>query len=317
MLLGLMLIAGALTVHQRSLTATRNADTVARLQDAGRLALDVIEVDVRMAGYWGRFAQSSLIVNRAGPGQPLPAPFTSMQGTRIDACGGSDSRWAIDLDRPLDGTDDTYGLSCTAVGEPRPGADALIVRRAAEAPSDLLVADRIHLQASHARGTLFVPSPGCTNPRDVACLPDGFTPQDSQARALVVRAYYVASSSTQRADVPSLRRKSFGNVNAASTATALGDEEIVAGVEDLQVRLGLDEDGNGSVDGHGDPGAVPDGATVVTATIWLLVRAEDREPGHVDLTAYQYADMAVPYVPRDEYRRVLVSRTFQLRNARP
>lgn len=315
LLLGTLLIAGALAVHQRALAAIRTAQTVARLQDAGRHALDVIEADVRMAGFWGQFGSSALVVNRAGPAQPLPAPFTPMQGARIDGCGGAGSRWAIDLDAPVDGTDDAYGLSCAAVGTPRLGADTLVVRRAAEAASASLVVDRIHLQASHVGGTLFVPSPGCVDPMNPACLPSGYSPQDSQARTLVVRAYYVASSSTQRADVPSLRRKSFGNVNAASVATALSDEEVVAGVEDLQVRFGVDHDGDGNVDGHADPGAVPIGATVVTATIWLLIRAEDREPGHVDLTAYRYGDMAAPNVPGDAYRRVLVSRTFGLRNA--
>lgn len=317
LLLGTLLIAGALAVHQRARAAMRTADTVARLQDAGRLALDVIEADVRMAGFWGRFGSPALVANRAGPGQPLPAPFTPLQGTRIDGCGGAGSRWAIDLDAPVGGTDDAYGLSCVAVGEPRPAADTLVVRRAAEAPSTSLAADRIHLQASHVAGTLFVPSPGCTDPMNVACLPNGFSPQDSQARTLVVRAYYVASSSTQQADVPSLRRKSFGNVNAASAAAALSDEEVVAGVEDLQVRFGVDTDGDGSVDGHADPGVVPAGATVVSATIWLLVRAEHREPGYLDLAAYSYGDLAEPHVPGDAYRRVLVSRTFELRNAPP
>jgi type IV pilus assembly protein PilW len=317
LLLGTLLIAGALAVHQRARAAMRTADTVARLQDAGRLALDVIEADVRMAGFWGRFDSSALVVNRAGPGQPLPASFTPLQGTRIDSCGGAGSRWAIDLDTPIGGTDDAYGLSCVAVGEPRPGADTLVVRRAAEAPSTSLAAGRIHLQASHLGGALFVPSPGCTDPMDVACLPDGYSPQDSQARTLVVRAYYVASSSTQQAGMTSLRRKSFGNVNAASVAAALSDEEVVAGVEDLQVRFGVDTDGDGNVDGHADPGAVPAGATVVTATTWLLVRAEDREAGYLDLTAYSYGDLAEPYVPGDAYRRVLVSRTFELRNAPP
>lgn len=317
LLLGTLLLAGALAVHQRALAAMRTAETVARLQDAGRLALDVIEADVRMAGFWGRFGSSALVANRAGPGQPLPAPFTPMQGARIDGCGGTGSRWAIDLDTPIDGTDDAYGLACAAASEARPGADTLVLRRAAEAPSVSLVADRIHLQASHAGGALFVPSAGCTDPTSAACLPAGFSPVDSQSRTLVVRAYYVASNSTQQAGVPSLRRKSFGNVNAASVAAALGDEEVATGVEDLQVRFGLDHDGDGSVDGHADPGAVPAGSTVVSATIWLLVRAEDREPGYVDLTAYRYGDMSEPFVPGDAHRRVLVSRTFELRNALP
>jgi type IV pilus assembly protein PilW len=256
-------------------------------------------------------------VNRASPGQPLPVPFTALQGLRIDVCGSTDSRWAIDLDAPLDGTDDTYGLSCAAVGDPRPGADTLVVRRAADAPAVSLEADRIHLQTSHVRGALFVPTPGCTDPTNIACLPDGFSPIDSQARALVVRAYYVASNSTQRADVPSLRRKSFGNVNAVNAAAALSDEEIVSGVEDLQVRFGIDQNGDGSVDTQVDPGAAPEGAAVISATVWLLVRSEEREPGHLDLTTYRYADMIDPYVPGDAYRRILMSRTFLLRNGQP
>jgi len=133
---------------------------------------------------------------------------------------------------------------------------------------------------------------------------------------LGVRAYYLSSRSTARADVPALRRKAFGNVNAASVGESMTDEELVAGIEDLQLRFGVDHDGDGSIDGNAAPGAVPAGATVVSVTVWLRVRAEDAERGHVDRTAYRYGDMGADFVPDDAYRRIVVSRTVALRNVR-
>jgi type IV pilus assembly protein PilW len=131
-----------------------------------------------------------------------------------------------------------------------------------------------------------------------------------------VRAYYVAGRSSLGTDIPSLRRKSFGNPNAATAASAVTDEEIVPGVEDLQVRLGVDTDGDTNADQYVNPGSVPPGAAVVSATLWLRIRAEEREIGHVDDRAYQYADMAAPLTPNDDYRRILVAKTIHLRNTR-
>lgn len=315
--LGLLLVLGAIVIHQRSHTTLRTVDAVARLQEVARLALDVIETDVRMASHWGFVSRADAIVNRAGPGDALPAPFTVLQGARIDLCGGAGTRWAIDLDAYVDGSNDGYGFSCAAVGGARPLADTLLVRRAADSQPTALEANRIYLQTSHLDGRLFVPSPACTDPAQAACLPTGYLPTTSRSRALVVHAYYVSSRSTSRPDVPALRRKSFGNVNAAIAADAITDEEIVAGVEDLQVRFGVDLDADGSVDDYVNPGALPSGASVVAVTIWLRVRSEDREPGHVDGAVYEYDGMGTPYAPHDHYRRVVMARTLQLRNARP
>jgi hypothetical protein len=46
------------------------------------------------------------------------------------------------------------------------------------------------------------------------------------------------------------------------------------------------------------------------------VRAENPEVGYKDTRTYQYADQDIP-APNDAYRRVVVSKTIYLRNARP
>ena len=50
--------------------------------------------------------------------------------------------------------------------------------------------------------------------------------------------------------------------------------------------------------------------------IWLRVRAENPETGYKDTRTYAYADQNIA-APNDAYRRVVMSKTIYLRNARP
>lgn len=312
MLIGLFLILGAVTIYNQSRTAYRASEGVARLQEVARLALDVMEADIRMANFWGLNSRADYIVNRAGDGDPAPAAFSVAQAARISSCGDADSNWAVDLEAYLDGSNNGYGLNCAAFQNAASAtSDVVTVKRTNEVQAATLDTNRIHIQTSRIQGTLFVPA--CNDPANPACIPADYLPPVSQSRQLEVHAYYVATRSTLRNDVPSLRRKTIGNVNAAGF---VNDEEIVAGVEDLQVRLGVDTNGDTNVDQYVNPGAVPAGARVVSATIWLRVRAEDRDFSHTDGNSYQYADMGAAVTPSDNYRRIVVSRTIQLRNTR-
>jgi type IV pilus assembly protein PilW len=316
LIIGLFLIFGAVTIYQQSRATFRTTESVARLQEVARLAMDVLETDIRMANYWGLGNRADFIVNRAAPGQSLPAPFTTAQGGQINTCGGANSNWAINLERYFDGSNNSYGLSgsnCAAFSNAASStADTLVIRRGSESQPATLDVNRIYVQTSRIQGTMFVPTAGCTDPLDPLCIPSAYAPPASQTRQLAVHAYYVATRSTLRADVPSLRRKRFANVNSG---TAVEDEEIVAGIEDFQVRLGVDTNGDTNIDQYVNPGAIPAGATVVSATIWLRVRSEDRDFSHRDGTTYQYADIAA-VAPADNYRRIVVSKTIQLRNTR-
>ena len=77
--------------------------------------------------------------------------------------------------------------------------------------------------------------------------------------------------------MPSLRRKRFANVNTAVAGDAILDEEIVSGVEDLQVRLGVDTNGDSNIDQYVNPGGVPGNAAVVSVT--SLAAGPRRRPG--------------------------------------
>jgi type IV pilus assembly protein PilW len=156
-------------------------------------------------------------------------------------------------------------------------------------------------------------------------IPAGYSAATSQTHRIVVRGYYVDRSSTLLgATVPSLRAKTLRLIDGA-----IEDQEIVSGVEDLQIQLGLDMDpdgdNSGSIDRYvdiNDPlvdpsnaGFDPD-AVVLAVRIWIRVRAERPENGFTDTTNYVYADQNVgPF--NDNFRRLVVSKTIYLRNARP
>jgi hypothetical protein len=107
------------------------------------------------------------------------------------------------------------------------------------------------------------------------------------------------------------------------------DQEVLAGVEDMQIQYGVDTDAVGAVnrgviDRYVDaddqiivPGAagfLPD-AQILSIRVWFRLRSERPENGHDDNTAYAYAD--TNFAANDSFRRLLVSKTIYLRNARP
>jgi type IV pilus assembly protein PilW len=315
MVIGLFLILGAVTVFSQSRSTYRTAESVARLQEIGRLAMDVVETDVRMANFWGMSNHADYIDNRTPIGQPPPAALTATEQANAAVCGTTSAPsnyFVLNLDEYVGGSNNSYALTCAA-NNYLAGTDTLWIRRANGTQPTTLDSNRIYLQTSRIRGTLFVPA--CTDPTDQGCIPADYLPPASQSRELESHVYYVSSRSTNRNDVPSLRRKRFANATGAP-GNAFIDEEIVPGVEDLQVRLGVDTNGDTNIDQYVNPGAVPANGVVVSATIWLRVRAEEPEIGYVNDTGFQYADMGAVVTPDDNYRRILLTKTIHIRNTR-
>ncbi len=313
LVIGLFLVLGAVTVYNQSRNAYRASEGVARLQETARLAMDVIETDIRMANYWGMGNRAEYIVNRAAAGQPAPAGWAPLQQANASRCGGANSNWMINLEEYIGGSNNAYTLACAASNY-QPASDVVFIRRANETAPQTLDLNRVYLQTSRIQGTLFVPA--CNDPTSPACIPADYLPPQSASRELEAHVYYVSSQSTLRADVPSLRRKRLANINGLAAANVVIDEEIVPGVEDLQVRFGVDTNDDTNIDQYVEPGAVPANARVVSATIWLRIRAEDMDLSHRDETAYQYADMAAAWTPNDNFRRIVISKTIHIRNTR-
>ena len=309
--IGSFLMIGAVTVFMQSRTTFRVTESVARLQENARFVLDVLEPDIRMAQFFGLTARPNKIQGRATAADPVV----------IAVASDCDNNWSVDLASPVDGTNNGFGWVCAPFGAAQAASDTLVVRRVAEDPDPAPDAGTLYVQSARFQDSLVYEGPG---------LAPGYDPAISQAHQLIVNGYYVSQNSmldTPGNNVPSLRVKTL--VGGAGGVRVV-DQEVLPGVEDMQIQFGVDTDvleapNRGSVDRYVNPGdpildpasaAFIPTAEVLSVRVWLRMRAEQIEVGFNDATNYVYADQNVgPF--NDTFRRVLVSKTIYLRNARP
>ena len=328
--IGAVLIFGAAQVYVDSRNTFNSNENVARLQETARYALSIVEPDIRLSNYWGLMAGAEGI--------------SGIGGSLTTICGNT---YAEDLGTNVQGTNHSYSLGCAAMGAgAMPNADTLTIRHASSGQSVITAAlpavGPLRVCTTRSGGIL------TTDTTAGICLTAA---PAAEIHDVVVNAYYVDKDSDQQAGLPSLRRYFLTYTGGAPD---FSDAEITPGVEDMQVQYGVDTSGgtgttSGAATKYLDAGATLTGlltsatlpAQIVSVRIWLLVRAETPEVGFTDSRTYAYGDRSATngttgdltvvadnlkaYTPatgadsgpndRRHFRRVLISRTIQLRNA--
>lgn len=301
LVLGLTLLAAFLVVLQHCRAGFLANESLARLQDAARHALSVLVPDIEHAGFYGFTNQPRAILVGA-----LPAG--------ADACG---RHFAVDLAVPAQGSDNIFVLASEArdcaptasAGGARVGSDTLTLRYASQTPAPPRAGRvQVYSQALSALGPLLL-------------FGDGRAPGPIDAvhvvRDLEVRTYYIANNSVERPGWPALRVKALTESRGAAQ---FRDEEIVTGVEDLQVEFGVARpgaDGTARVLYAAPDAALAREGRVVALRLWLRIRSDATEPGFQDDRELSYANVRFSPSPLEsQQRRMLVERTVALRNAR-
>ena len=300
--IGSFLMIGALQIYTQSREAFVINESIARVQETAQFAMDTIEADLRMASNWGRTSRGLVIEGRSLQGIPNP----NVLAVPLDCS----EDWSIELGTPVDGFNNVYALTCPAQNADQPNSDVLTVRRASVNPVPLQNG-RLQIQTTRVQGELF----------DDGIMPPTFSVADSTTHNLMVSSYYIDTNSDLIPGVPTLRRKVLGIQGINS---AIFDQEIAPGVENLQVQFGIDMNEDNTVDWYvnpGDqiynpeaPGYFP-GARVLTARVWLVVRGLTPELGINDQRIYNPGDVNLGTYT-DDVRRMQVSKTILLRNTR-
>ena len=328
MAIGVTIVIGTLQMLAAGRDARRVAERIARLQEQARSAFATIEPDVELAGFYG-FTQaaetirlvhggspssvvaSALVLRQfpLSPGDPPPAAVAGLP-TGAHACGVN---FSVDVSMPVQASNNVFALgrsptACNAYqGRAQTGADTLTVRRAATQPG-AAESNRLQIYAVRetSRSAQFMFSDGAA---------PGPIDDDHEVHDLLVRTYYVARDSVGQRDFPALRVKAL---TRSGTGLVFDEDEVMSGVEDLQVQFGVSPDGSGRVTHYVEPDSTElPGAQIVSVRVWLRLRADEAEPSFVDTQTYRYA--AVEFTPsgrEQHFRRVLMSRTMTLRNAR-
>jgi hypothetical protein len=238
MLLVLAVISGSTAFVTRGRAAHRTGESLARLEESLDAAFTMLADEIRLAGYLGL----------APPGTAVDGSSMLGAAERPDlaVAGGCGASLALDLGAPVSAVDAAYAmapgfpLGCRASpnGRAAGSADTLVIRHAAVEPSPAQTG-RLQLE---------------TNLRAARLAADGsaILGDDARRHDLEVSVFYVSNDSTGRRDWPSLRRKRL----VGGTRPAFQDEELVSGIADLQIAIGLDDpaDADASVDHWVRPG---------------------------------------------------------------
>lgn len=325
--IGSFLIIGAITMQSQTRKTFDVNEQTARLQETARFVLSSIEPDLQMAGLYG-FTQDPNAVMWSNNGSLTP-PSDVHKGTvpgiraSLQKCGGN---FAVDLLSTVSALNSKYTLDCAAQGGGQvDGTDVLTLRHASTAKGT----------ASDTRLQIFSnpTSPWTMTRLAVAKDAAGAGIEGTfEVRDMVVQTFYIATDADGYPDVPALRMKML---DTDGTDPVFRDQEVVRGVEDLQVQFGVDpgadlnhdgvpddEAGDGMADfvnGYAaryvNPGdAILSSAQVVAVRLWVRVRADVEERGFRDKRTYTYAD--TKFDADDGFRRVVMSRTIFLRNSR-
>ena len=309
----LILLAGIGQIFLSSKKSFTIQDSLGRMQENGRYAMETLAQDVRRAGFWGGNADINKIQDYT--------PGGVSNGNKIAAEDGtcSDANWARMLDYRIFGKDDNRtGYTCLPADAVHKG-DILVLRYAAPweiggVTTPTYRPNQYYLRSSLFAGQLF-------QGKDEGSLPHIDAPV-VRTSELVSHGYFIHDSPTvpdkcpTGGKVPSLYRMSLVD-------GALESEEIAYGVDDFQVQYGLDDAGicgsgtnkDNSVDCFVDANAYTDAMwdKVIAVRIWLLVRAECPETGYTNTTPYDLGNLT-PFTPNDHYRRQLFTSTITLRN---
>lgn len=282
MVLVLIVVAGSVAFMTRGRAAHRTGESIARLEEALDAGLSLLVDEIRLSGYLGLAPPRSAVGGASALGTPERADLAVTGG-----CGPS---LAHDLAAPLVAVDAAYAaapgiaLRCrpSPDGRAMAGTDTLVLRHAAANPAPAQ-AGRLQLETSLRAALLSA---------------DGTPTLGAQGRRhdLEVGVYYVSRDSTGRRDWPSLRRKRL----VGGTRPAFQDEELVSGIADLQILLGVDDatDADYAVDRWIPPGEAMNGATPRALRVELEAVSDVPERDQPGLA-----------------RRKRVSRVVELRNA--
>lgn len=279
----------------------RVQDSLARLQENARYVIGILTTDLRRTGYWGGITDVQRIED------VTPAGLAHGRRVRHDDGTCTGAPWTLMLGYRVFGLDDTQrGYSCLAGGAGAQG-DVLVVRYLAPWPvggtSPPFRPRHYYLRASAFEGKLFRGAEQASHPVSGAPVHTG----EVVAHAYAIRTV-PASDCARPGAIPVL----FRTVHVDGQ---LVGGEIARGVEQLQVRYGIDSDGDGSVDDFVDAPPAADSLAwqgVRAVRFWILLRSACPESGYLDRNTYRPGNLRLS--PADGYRRALFTHTVQLRN---
>lgn len=325
--IGAILLVGAIAMFVSNRETYQIATQVSGLQENARFALGTLMHDIRMAGYSGCTNDLSQVTDQTGASAGELLGFAdAIEG--INDIGASGANWSpsnVAAYQLQAGTDGNAGQAVT-------GTDAITLRFLSGTPATVTAASSGSLTVTStapftAGAPYAVSDCGAT---DLFLLKQvtGTGPSYTLTPALAFARVFTGSANAQVAaldavryyiglnpsGIPALYRETM----VQGSPTSVVHQEMVDGVQNMQLLYGVDSNGDGSPDAYYAAGA-PQLSTqqqwrqVVAVRLALLMRSDEPYGTVKDTQAYSLDGQSVgPF--NDTYRRRVFNATIFVRN---
>lgn len=336
--IGLIILAAVSRLFVSSRSTYNLEESLARVQESGRFAMEFLAQDIRMAGYAGCSANlsSGSTANHVSPATSAnnfnPDGIAGYKYTCSGTCSGARTEWTPELPAEYFPTGSVSALTST---------DVIVIQRADTISTHLsgnLSTQNANIQVFSTAGVLSNVQAGdvlmvsdCsgadifqatnigsgTGTTTIAHSAAGNTSPNlsktynanAEIMKLITRIYFIGRRSNNTANPPALFRRELANNNSLSTY------ELVEGIEVMRLSYGEDTDTTGDKvpNIYRDPSSVSNWRRVMSARVGLLVKTLDNVDRDPDTRTYDVAgNTAGPY--NDNVRRRAFNSTIQLRN---
>ncbi len=322
LVISLFLLGGIIQVYMGNKTTYRFADASSRIQENGRFALEAMATDIRMAGSWGCY---ELKPDSNGNGDLAEDNPTLHNNLNFTAGVNYDFVNQPAISATNTGGDWTTTDTLTIRGA-EPGQTTLTATLPGISPitgtvviSDInpffdgdiavltncFAANIFQISAISPDGTTIshganADTPGnSTNSFESTTLADDFK-ANSAALFRLQEVTYSIGISTSGSGEPALFRNRNGT-----------NDELIEGIENFQILLGEDTDGDGSADQYLESDSVGSPHSVTSVRLWLVVRSDQ---DFVVNAPQPYTINGITITPADRRFRQVFSTTIAIRS---
>jgi prepilin-type N-terminal cleavage/methylation domain-containing protein len=246
MVIGLLVTGIVITVFSQSKKSYSQDEEIAQLQENGRYALQLLTRELAMAGY-------------AGPIYIVGDISTSVTG---NPCGFAD--WYKIIEEPII----FPSTAPTCISGVKADTDILVIKRVAGVATATQSANKLYLRTSGTGGSIQQSIAGSSaNPP--------FTDWE-----YIVRIYYIKDKTVDGETIPTLRRAQL------KSDMTWRDEELVMGIENIQISFGIDSDSNSAVDTYKTSPSAAELKQAATAKVDILVRSINKDYSYTNEKTY-------------------------------
>ncbi|MCF8167419.1 MAG: PilW family protein [Rhodoferax sp.] len=338
--IGLILLVGMTTLIAQQSSSQAELEKSSRQIENGRFAMQLLQEDIQMAGYYGEYSKA--------PTLDLPGPLGLL--ALPDPCLTTAADVEAGLPFAIQGYDAPAGSTVCALTNANhvSGTDILVVRRVDPAIIDPLTAGQTYFQSGLTPSGLdfdYVIAQAASTSVNTTVFNlkknDGTT---APLRKFVLHVYFISPCSVPTGSgatctstddggspIPTLKRRELASSAGAAEFVTV---PLVEGIENMQIDYGFDTTGDGSPDAYATTAAAtadwagkspttiaPTGAkdlshwgNVMAVRINLLARNSERSAGFQDNKTYNMGLAGTTTATGDSFKRRMFSQLIRVTN---